>query len=192
MVDKSRTTRKPDTADDIAREVERWEATTLNDALSKKAERMEEFVTTSSVPIERLYTPADLPDFDYVNELGFPGEAPYTRGVHATMHRGRLWTMRMFAGFGTAEETNARFKYLLAQGQTGLSIAFDLATLMGYDTDAPEALGEFGKCGVAVSSLKDMEILRDIEPLPELGYDLSWFLLLYYSSFQIDVCRSCL
>ena len=102
-----------------------------------------------------------------------PGEYPYTRGVHPTLHRSRLWTMRMFAGFGTAEETNARFKYLLEQGQTGLSIAFDLPTLMGYDTDAPEALGEFGKCGVAVSSLKDMEILLDGIPLDKVSTSMT-------------------
>ena len=106
-------------------------------------------------------------------DLGLPGEYPYTRGVHPTLHRSKLWTMRMFAGFGTAEETNARFKYLLEQGQTGLSIAFDLPTLMGYDTDAPEALGEFGKCGVAVSSLKDMEILLDGIPLDKVSTSMT-------------------
>ena len=116
-------------------------------------ERYEQFITTSSEPVQRLYTPLDVPDLDYVRDLGFPGEYPFTRGVHPTMHRGRLWTMRMFAGFGTAEETNARFKYLLSHGETGLSVAFDLPTLYGYDTDDPEAEGEFGKCGVAISSL---------------------------------------
>lgn len=150
-----------------------WENRTLNPTLKKMPERAAEFITTSSVPIERLYTPLDLPDYDYVDELGFPGEYPYTRGVHSTMHRGRLWTMRMFAGFGTAEETNARFRYLLSQGQTGLSVAFDLATLMGYDTDQPEALGEFGKCGVAVSSLKDMEILFDQIPMGEVSTSMT-------------------
>src|SRR5688572_28714056 len=134
----------------IAEAREAWEASTLNPTLKKMPERQAEFITASSTPIDRLYTPLDLPDFDYTDDLGFPGEYPYTRGVHATMYRSRPWTMRMFAGFGTAEETNARFRYLLSQGQTGLSVAFDLATLMGYDTDAPEALGEFGKCGVAV------------------------------------------
>jgi methylmalonyl-CoA mutase N-terminal domain/subunit len=110
---------------------------------------------------------------DYNASLGLPGEYPYTRGVHPTLHRSKLWTMRMFAGFGTAEETNQRFKYLLEQGQTGLSIAFDLATLMGYDTDQPEALGEFGKCGVAVSSLKDMEILLDGIPLDKVSSSMT-------------------
>ncbi len=145
-----------------------WEENTLEPILERFPERQKSFVTTSSEKIERLYTPLDLPDWDYRRDLGFPGEYPYTRGVHATMHRGRLWTMRMFAGFGTAEETNQRFKYLLDQGQSGLSVAFDLPTLMGYDTDAPEALGEFGKCGVAVSSLKDMETLLDGIPLDKV------------------------
>ncbi len=140
-----------------------WENGTLKATLARRPERQDEFITTSSEPIERLYTPLDVQEMDYLRDLGLPGEYPFTRGIHPTMHRGKLWTMRMFAGFGTAEETNARFKYLLDKGQTGLSIAFDLPTLMGYDTDAPEAIGEFGKCGVAVSSLKDMEVLmRDI------------------------------
>ena len=143
---------------------ERWEKTTLKKTLDRRPERYEEFITASGEPVERLYTPLDL-EGDYMEKLGFPGEYPFTRGIHPTMYRGRLWTMRMFAGFGTAEETNARFKYLLEQGQTGLSVAFDLPTLMGYDTDAPEAEGEFGKCGVAVSSLKDMEVLFDGIPL---------------------------
>jgi methylmalonyl-CoA mutase N-terminal domain/subunit len=159
--------------DPIAAEKARWENTTLKDTLDKHPERAEEFITASSAPVERLYTPADLPDYDYTDELGFPGEYPYTRGVHATMYRGRLWTMRMFAGFGTSEETNARLKYLLEQGQTGLSVAFDLPTLMGYDADAPEALGEFGKCGVAVSSLKDMEILFDGIPMGEVSTSMT-------------------
>ena len=115
----------------------------------------------------------DVADLDYLDDLGHPGDFPYTRAIHPTLHRGRLWTMRMFAGFGTAEETNQRFKYLLDQGQTGLSIAFDLATLMGYDTDAPEAYGEFGKCGVAVSSLKDMEILLDGIPLDKVSTSMT-------------------
>ncbi len=145
----------------------RWQQKTLQETLDRHPERCEEFITTSSEPVERLYTPLDV-DGDYAEKLGFPGEYPFTRGVHPTMHRGRLWTMRMFAGFGTAEETNARFKYLLEQGQTGLSVAFDLPTLYGYDTDAPEAEGEFGKCGVAVSSLRDMEVLFDGIPLDKV------------------------
>jgi methylmalonyl-CoA mutase N-terminal domain/subunit len=153
--------------------LEQWKTTTLGKSLDSLPERTSEFLTTSSEEINRLYTPLDVADLDYSRDLGLPGEFPYTRGVHPTMHRGRLWTMRMFAGFGTAEETNARFKYLLGQGQTGLSIAFDLATLMGYDTDQPEAMGEFGTCGVAVSSLKDMEILLDGIPLDKVSTSMT-------------------
>jgi methylmalonyl-CoA mutase N-terminal domain/subunit len=153
--------------------LETWEKTSLQKALAAMPERREQFITTSSEPINRLYTPLDVADLDYDSDLGLPGEYPFTRGVHPTLHRGKLWTMRMFAGFGTAEETNARFKYLLEQGQTGLSIAFDLPTLMGYDTDAPEALGEFGKCGVAVSSLKDMEILLNGIPLDKVSTSMT-------------------
>ncbi len=153
--------------------LEKWEETSLQKALASMPERQDRFITTSSEPINRLYTPLDVADQDYASDLGLPGEYPFTRGVHPTLHRGKLWTMRMFAGFGTAEETNARFKYLLDQGQTGLSIAFDLATLMGYDTDQPEALGEFGKCGVAVSSLKDMEILLDGIPLDKVSTSMT-------------------
>jgi methylmalonyl-CoA mutase N-terminal domain/subunit len=155
----------------IARD--QWEETTLQQTTARMPERRAQFVTTSDMPVERLYTPLDLPDFDYVRDLGFPGEYPFTRGVHATGHRGRLWTMRLFAGFGTAEETNARYKYLLSQGNMGLSVAFDLPTLMGYDTDAPESLGEFGKCGVAISSLKDMELLFDQIPLGEVSTSMT-------------------
>jgi methylmalonyl-CoA mutase N-terminal domain/subunit len=115
----------------------------------------------------------DVADLDYLDDLGYPGEYPYTRSVHSTLYRGKPWTMRMFAGFGTAEETNERYKYLLKQGNMGLSVAFDLATLMGYDTDAPEAIGEFGKCGVAVSSLKDMEILFDGIPLEKVSTSMT-------------------
>ncbi|MBN1452365.1 MAG: methylmalonyl-CoA mutase family protein [Anaerolineales bacterium] len=159
--------------DELKDSLEKWEETSLQKTLASLPERRKEFITTSSEPIKRLYTPLDVADIDYEADLGLPGEYPYTRGVHPTLHRGKLWTMRMFAGFGTAEETNARFKYLLDQGQTGLSIAFDLATLMGYDTDQPEALGEFGKCGVAVSSLKDMEILLDGIPLDKVSSSMT-------------------
>jgi methylmalonyl-CoA mutase, N-terminal domain len=153
--------------------LEKWEETTLQHNLARMPESKPEYLTTSSEPVERIYTPLDVADMNYNRDLGLPGEYPYTRGVHPTMHRSRLWTMRMFAGFGTAEETNKRFKYLLQQGQTGLSIAFDLPTLMGYDTDDPESLGEFGKCGVAVSSLRDMEILlRDI-PLEKVSTSMT-------------------
>ena len=157
----------------IKKHKEEWEQTTLKKSTSRFPERQKEFVTTSSAPVNRLYTPADVEDLDYERDLGFPGEFPYTRGVHATMYRGRLWTMRMFAGFGTAEETNARFKYLLSQGETGLSIAFDMPTLYGLDTDDPRAVGEFGKCGVAVSSLKDMEVLMDGIPMDKISTSMT-------------------
>ncbi|MFZ1397702.1 MAG: methylmalonyl-CoA mutase family protein, partial [Candidatus Promineifilaceae bacterium] len=157
----------------LAENKDKWEETTLHKTLARFPERKEQFITTSSEPIKRLYTPLDVADLDYQQDLGLPGEYPYTRGVHATMYRGRPWTTRMFAGFGTAEETNARYKYLLEQGNMGLSVAFDLATLMGYDTDAPEALGEFGHCGVAISSLADMEILFDGIPLDKVSTSMT-------------------
>jgi methylmalonyl-CoA mutase, N-terminal domain len=163
----------PQKLDELRQAQEKWEETTLQRTLARAPERPQRFMTTSSDEVSRLYTPLDLPDFDYLGDLGFPGEYPFTRGVHATGHRGKLWTMRMFAGFGSAEESNARYKYLLEQGGGGLSIAFDLATLMGYDTDAPEALGEFGKCGVAVNSLKDMEILLDAIPLDKISTSMT-------------------
>lgn len=155
------------------KELARWEEEILEPNLEKFPERKDRFITTSSEPVQRLYTPLDLEDFDYGVSLGFPGQYPFTRGVHATMYRGRLWTRRMFAGFGTAEETNQRFKYLLDQGQTGLSVAFDMPTLLGYDTDAPEAEGEFGRCGVAVSSLEDMERLFDGIPLGSVSTSMT-------------------
>jgi len=145
-----------------------WEEKALGPSLAKSPERMNEFTTVSSYPIRRLYTPADLADWDRERDLGFPGQPPYTRGIHPTMYRGRLWTMRQFAGFGTAADTNQRFSYLLAHGQTGLSTAFDLPTLMGYDSDHPLSEGEVGKCGVAISSLEDMETLFDQIPLGDV------------------------
>ena len=163
----------PKSVSRLKQSLEQWKKNTLKKSISRFPERKEEFITTSSEPINRLYTPLDVAEMDYERDLGLPGEYPFTRGIHPTMHRGRLWTMRMFAGFGTAEETNARFKYLLKEGQTGLSIAFDLPTLMGYDSDAPEALGEFGKCGVAVSSLKDMEILLKDIPLDKVSTSMT-------------------
>ena len=126
------------------------------------------FATLSGLPVKRVYRPTDLTDFDPPDDLGDPGEFPYTRGIHANMYRGKLWTMRQFSGFGTPAETNRRYKYLLDHGQTGLSVAFDLPTLMGYDADHPLAAGEVGKCGVAVSSLADMEDLFDGIPLAEV------------------------
>jgi len=145
-----------------------WEEQTLAPTLEKSPERQSEFTTISNYPVRRLYTPTNLADWSPERDLGYPGERPYTRGIHSTMHRGRLWTMRQFAGFGAAEDTNQRFRYLLAQGQTGLSTAFDLPTLMGYDSDHPLSEGEVGKCGVAISSLADMEVLFDQIPLADV------------------------
>lgn len=147
---------------------QRWEDETLKPALRESPERQEKFTTLSGVPIQRLYTPADLANFDYSQDLGDPGDYPYTRGIHPTMYRGRIWTMRQFSGFGSPEDTNQRLHYLLKQGQTGLSIAFDLPTLMGYDSDHPLAEGEVGKCGVTVSSLADMETLLGGLPLEQV------------------------
>ena len=132
---------------------------------AKAPQTKAEFKTPSQIPVNAAYSPLDLEDAGYPDDVGYPGEFPFLRGVHPTGYRGRLWTMRMFAGYGTAEETNERFKYLLENGQTGLSVAFDMPTLYGYDTDAPQAAGEFGKCGVAISSLADMEVLFDEIPL---------------------------
>ena len=146
----------------------RWEQQTLKPALKRSPERRKEFTTLSGVPINRLYTPADLAEFDYARDLGEPGDYPYARGIHATMYRGKVWTMRQFSGFGSPEDTNRRLHYLLEQGQTGLSIAFDLPTLMGYDSDHPLAEGEVGRCGVAVSSLADMETLLAGLPLQDV------------------------
>ena len=154
--------RKPSSAETA------WERKTLEPTLAKSPERQKEFTTTSLYPIRRLYTEADLAEWDAARDLGLPGEPPYTRGIHASMYRSRLWTMRQFAGFGSAEDTNQRFRYLLAHGQTGLSTAFDLPTLMGYDSDHPFSEGEVGKCGVAISSLDDMEVLFDQIPLADV------------------------
>ncbi len=144
-----------------------WEDTTVQKSVQRMPER-DNLFTTSSVPIDRIYTPQDNENIDYSRDINLPGEYPYTRGVQPTMYRAKPWTMRMFAGFGTAEDTNKRFKYLLTQGQTGLSTAFDMPTLYGYDTDHILAAGEFGKCGVAISSLADMEILFDGLPLDKI------------------------
>jgi methylmalonyl-CoA mutase N-terminal domain/subunit len=166
MSDKTR-----DTATEVSSErtpsaaEQHWENTTLRTTLEKSPERQKTFSTISGHPIRRLYTEADLPDWNADRDLGLPGNPPYTRGIHSAMYRSRLWTMRQFAGFGTAEDTNQRFRYLLAQGQTGLSTAFDLPTLMGYDSDHALSEGEVGKCGVAISSLADMEVLFDQIPL---------------------------
>src|SRR6188768_443425 len=138
-------------------EKQRWEAETLEKVLEKTAERKASFEGVSLEPVERLYSETDSDGID----IGFPGEFPYRRGIHPTGYRGKLWTMRQFAGFSSPEETNRRFKYLMAQGQTGLSTAYDLPALMGLDADSPLSEGEVGKCGVAVSSLADFEVLFD-------------------------------
>jgi methylmalonyl-CoA mutase N-terminal domain/subunit len=148
--------------------VHQWKEKTLKPVLAKNPERKKRFDTVSLEEVNRLYTPADIAGQDFDRDISFPGDFPYTRGIHPTGYRGKLWTMRQFAGFSTPEETNARFKYLLAQGQTGLSVAYDLPTLMGYDADSPLSEGEVGKCGVAVSSLADMEVLFDQIPLDQV------------------------
>jgi len=152
---------------------QRWEKTTVPNWVGRHPERKNDYSTTSDISVKRLYTPEDVKDIDYLKDLGFPGEFPFTRGLHATMYRGRLWTMRMFSGFGTAEQTNQRFKYLLKEGETGLSIAFDYPTIMGYDSDQAMSLGEVGQCGVAVSNLKDMEVLLDSIPLDKVSTSMT-------------------
>ena len=141
--------------------------------LDKRPEREERFETFSGIPVERVYTPLSAPESDYMKDLGFPGSYPYTRGVQPTMYRGRLWTMRQYAGFASAEESNKRYKYLLEQGQTGLSVAFDLPTQIGFDSDHPMARGEVGKVGVAIDSLRDMETLFDGIPLGQVSTSMT-------------------
>ena len=152
---------------------ERWERHILAPATAKAPERRKRFLTTSGEPVELLYTPQDLEGIDYLRDAGFPGEYPFTRGVQPTMYRGRLWTMRQYAGFGDARESNRRYRYLLEQGQTGLSVAFDLPTQMGYDSDDPVAAGEVGKVGVAIDSLEDMEVLFDQIPLRKVSTSMT-------------------
>lgn len=163
----------------LAEAAAEWNARVVADAVRKSPERRATFVTASNEPVERLYLPADDAAQDpaiaqaYSEKLGFPGQFPYTRGVQPTMYRGRLWTMRQYAGFSTAEESNKRYRYLLAQGSTGLSVAFDLPTQIGYDSDAPEALGEVGRVGVAIDSLADMETLFDGIPLDQVSTSMT-------------------
>ncbi len=156
----------------IIEEREKWESGILKKFLEKAPER-KDFKLDFGPKIERLYTPEHLVDWDYLDKLGFPGQFPYTRGVYPTMYRGRLWTMRQYAGFGTAEETNKRYKFLLSQGQMGLSVAFDLPTQVGYDSDDPMALGEVGKVGVAVDTIEDMRILFDGIPLAKISTSMT-------------------
>ena len=150
-----------------------WKEEKYDKALKKASSKKMEYTTISGKKIKELYTPLDLDGFDYLKQLSFPGEYPYTRGIHPTMYRGRLWTMRQFSGFGTAEDTNKRYKYLLSHGQTGLSVAFHLPTLMGLDSDHPLAQGEIGKCGVAIDSLADMEILFNEIPLEKISTSMT-------------------
>lgn len=151
-------------SDDIKKGYKRWEKEKLSPTAARRPLRKESFKTTSEIELKTLYTPLDLGEGDYLHELGFPGEYPFARGIYPTMYRGRLWTMRQYAGYGSATETNARFRYLLSQGQTGLSVAFDLPTQMGYDSDHPRAEGEVGRVGVAVSTIDDMEeLFADID-----------------------------
>jgi methylmalonyl-CoA mutase N-terminal domain/subunit len=147
---------------------EKWEQGMLQKALSRAAERKQEFTSISGTPVERLYTPLDIGGLDYNEDLGYPGQFPFTRGVQPTMYRGRFWTMRQYAGFGSAKESNARYRYLLEQGQTGLSVAFDLPTQAGYDSDHALSMGEVGKVGVAIDSIEDMRVLFDSIPLDKV------------------------
>jgi methylmalonyl-CoA mutase N-terminal domain/subunit len=153
--------------------MDRWEKEVLSPAVAKSPERRKRFESTSGTEIDRLYTPGHLEGLDYLRDLGFPGEYPFTRGVQPTMYRGRLWTMRQYAGFGDARESNNRYRYLLDHGQTGLSVAFDLPTQMGYDSDSPMASGEVGKVGVAIDSLEDMEVLFDRIPLGKVSTSMT-------------------
>ncbi|PSP85249.1 methylmalonyl-CoA mutase [Halobacteriales archaeon QS_1_68_17] len=164
----------PDDLRDIRSALSEWESETAGPTVERFGEREETFTTdTGGQEVERLYTPADVADLDYADDLGFPGQEPYTRGVYPTMYRGRLWTMRQYAGMGTAEETNERFRYLLDEGQTGLSMAFDLPTQMGYDSDHEMAAGEVGKSGVAIDSLRDMERVFEGIPLDEVSTSMT-------------------
>jgi methylmalonyl-CoA mutase N-terminal domain/subunit len=153
--------------EEIRKQKEKWEEEIVPESLERIPERSR-FFTSSHIPVSRIYTPLDIADFNYSRDLNFPGEYPFARGVYPTMYRARFWTMRQYAGFGTAEQTNQRFKYLLEQGQKGLSVAFDFPTQVGYDCDDPMALGEVGKAGVSVSTLKDMEIIFDKIPFDKI------------------------
>lgn len=159
--------------EEIRKAREEWEEKTVKKVISRFPERKAKFTTDSGIEIKRIYTPEDTQDQNYLTDLGFPGQYPFTRGVQPTMYRGRFWTMRQYAGFGDAEESNARYKYLLSQGQTGLSIAFDLPTQIGYDSDHPLAEGEVGKVGVAISSLADMEVLFNEIPLDKVSTSMT-------------------
>jgi methylmalonyl-CoA mutase, N-terminal domain len=162
----------PEKTADLKKRQSTWQEK-IESRLSKAPERQKAFTTISEIPVQRTYSPADIPNLDYEKDLAFPGEYPFTRGVQPTMYRGRFWTMRQYAGFADAEESNRRYKYLLEQGQTGLSVAFDLPTQIGYDSDHPLAQGEVGKVGVAIDSLKDMETLFDGIPLDKVSTSMT-------------------
>ena len=164
---------KKDIINQIDDTIKDWETGKVAKSLQKFPERKSEFVNSSGIEVKRLYSPADIEDLDYMGNLGIPGQYPFTRGVQDTMYRGRLWTMRMYAGFATAEESNKRYKYLIEQGSMGLSVAFDLPTQMGYDSDDKIAQGEVGKVGVAIDSLADMEILFDGIPLDKVSTSMT-------------------
>ncbi|HUF83153.1 MAG TPA: methylmalonyl-CoA mutase family protein, partial [Acidimicrobiia bacterium] len=162
-----------------------WESTELAEFLARTGERKDLFTTGSGLPLKRVYTPEDVSDLDYELDLGFPGAFPFTRGPYPTMYRGRFWTMRQIAGYGTAEDTNERFRYLISQGQTGLSIDFDMPTLMGYDSDHPMARGEVGREGVAIDTLADMRLLFAEIDLEEISVSMTinptaWILFAMY------------
>src|SRR3990170_2933253 len=158
---------------DLKADLKRWQETTLRRSLDRSPERKPAFATDSGIPVKALYTPLDAPTDDYQEWLGFPGEYPYTRGVYPSMYRGQIWTMRQYAGFGTAEETNQRFRYLLERGSTGLSIAFDLPTQLGLDSDDPGSEGAVGRVGVAVDSLADMETIFQGIPLERVSTSMT-------------------
>ncbi|KJS15739.1 MAG: methylmalonyl-CoA mutase, partial [Peptococcaceae bacterium BRH_c4b] len=157
-----------DNLSEMQQSLDKWQ-----EERSKMKDRVFKFETVSSLPVNDLYTPLDINGMDYERDLGMPGSYPYTRGVQSNMYRGRLWTMRQFAGFATARESNERYKYLLAKGQTGLSVAFDMPTIMGYDSDHPRSLGEVGRVGVAIDSLQDMETLFAGIPLDKVSTSMT-------------------
>jgi len=165
MFDKNKLSEIESKLKEVEKEVEKQ--------LERRPERKEQFSLDSGIPVNRVYTPLDIADTDYLQEIGFPGEYPFTRGVQPTMYRGRFWTMRQYAGFGSAEETNRRFHYLLEQGQTGLSVAFDLPTQIGYDSDHHMARGEVGRVGVAIDSLKDLEVLLEGIPVDKVSTSMT-------------------
>ncbi|MCK4388387.1 MAG: methylmalonyl-CoA mutase, partial [Dehalococcoidia bacterium] len=157
----------------VSKTKQEWRETKLAPVIKGFPERQEKFETTSGVELDTVYSPEDIPNFDYATQLGYPGEYPFTRGVQPNMYRGRIWTIREYAGFGTAEDTNERYKKLLAEGQTGLSVAFHLPTQIGYDSDHPLSRGEVGKVGVAIDSLRDMEILFQDIPLDKVSTSMT-------------------